>query len=661
MLQQIEYPDLDCELCTDGEDLMSPPPVTISQFHELEPWDMTLDQCVELTLANSKVMQKLGGAVVSSPAATSTLFDQALRETSPQQSVEAALSAFDAQFDSSFNYGHGERLQNFPPPFDVQNTATDSATFLANIAKTTAAGTNFSYGTRTDYSSGNSPFASTGYDIVNQVQARQPLLRGRGTTVNRIAGPNSIAGNYNGVLIARIRSDISLADFESAVRNLVRDVENNYWELYFAYRDLDTKIDSRESARKTWENRKLRLDNEVGRPDDEALARQQYLSFQLQAQNSLTGLANGQPGVLGAERNLRRLTGLPVHDGRILRPITEPTVAPVAFDWNDSQAHALARRVEIRRQKWTLRQRELELCAARQLNQWDFDLVGQYGFRGFGEDLFGNNSAVSSLHGGDLDDWQLGFEFNGPIGKRVGHLSVRNAELNLVREKTILREQQRQILHDLGAAFTEVDRALQSMKTNFDTRVAVQEELVPKEKRVSEGQDEVFFLLDTQQRAASSESAVHRSIADYNQALLSYAYTTGSLLSRYGIVLTEGPWCEDAQINAREKACRMEMGGPNRDCVDNCPVGEGSWDQTLEGPYAFSGEQSYGDQIYGEQNYESDDDGSDDGNDFGGAEFNDDLNMEFRSTEPRNGGRDNSDIRSIFGEPEYADPVDPRN
>ena len=70
-------------------------------------------------------------------------------------------------------------------------------------------------------------------------------------------------GNYNGVLIARIRSDISLADFETAVRNLVRDVENNYWELYYAYRDLDTKLTARDAARETWENRKLRLENGV--------------------------------------------------------------------------------------------------------------------------------------------------------------------------------------------------------------------------------------------------------------------------------------------------------------------------------------------------------------------------------------------------------------
>ena len=47
-----------------------------------------------------------------------------------------------------------------------------------------------------------------------------------------------------------------------------------------------------------------------------------------------------------------------------------------------------------------------------------------------------------------------------------------------------------------------------------------------------------------------------RSIINYNQALLNYSFTTGSLLSRYNIVLEEDDWTTDAQQNALEKAVR---------------------------------------------------------------------------------------------------------
>jgi len=152
----------------------------------------------------------------------------------------------------------------------------------------------------------------------------------------------------------------------------------------------------------------------------------------------------------------------------------------------------------------------------------------------------------------------------GAIGKRAGHVAIRNAELNLVRERAILKEQQRQIVHDLSAAWTEVDRALENMKTTFNSRIAAFDELEPKRKRVEEGQDQVFFLLDAQQRTSTAESAVHRAVADYNRAIANYAYVSGGMLSRFNIRLTEGPWNQAAQVNSVRKAAYwMNQSRPN--------------------------------------------------------------------------------------------------
>lgn len=582
-LQQIETPELRDPSNTSGDDLLTPLPLTISNYQDTQSWELTIDQCVEMALANSKVLQKLGGVVVNNPQVARTLYDQAIQETGVG-SAENALAAFDAQLNSSFIYNRSEREFNNlffggGTPLLTSNTSN----FVTELTKQTAAGTSFALRNTTAYDRNSSPanlFGST-FDVLNTVEFRQPLLRGRGTAINRIAGPNALPGQYDGVLIRRIRSDISLADFEISVRDLVRDVEQSYWELYFAYRDLDTKIAARESARETWENRKLRFDNGLGRPDDEAQARQQYFSFDAQAKNALAGTLNGQPGVLGAERSLRRLLGIGSADGRLIRPGTEPVLAPVAFDWNQSQSLALQQRVELRRQKWAISQRELELLAAKQLNKWRFDVVGNYGFRGFGDNLFGsrdrdNGSAVTELFEGNLDDWQLGVELGGAIGNRQGHLAIRNAELSLARERSILKEQQRQILHDLNAAYTEVDRALETMKTNFNARVAAFDELEPKRKRVEEGQDQVFFLLDAQSRTATSESAVHRAVADYNQALLNYTYVAGDLLSQYNIRLTEGPWDNYANDRAVEKAQRRKNQPAVGTLQDLSPVSGGA-------------------------------------------------------------------------------------
>jgi hypothetical protein len=189
---------------------------------------------------------------------------------------------------------------------------------------------------------------------------------------------------------------------------------------------------------------------------------------------------------------------------------------------------------------------------------------------------------------GELDGWNLGVELSGALGNRQGHLAIRNAELNLTRERALLKEQQRQLLHDLSSAFSEVDRAFEAMRVSFNQRVAVQAELEPKKKRVEEGQDQVFFLLDAQQRAATAESDVHRSISDYNRALMQYAFTTGSLLSRYNIYLTEGPWSEDAQCQAEVNASRLNSGKMNTEWLDTSPVSYGPYEQLMPGPAAIS-------------------------------------------------------------------------
>ena len=596
MLQQIEYPDLVQEQDTDGSEYLTGPPLTLKNYEESASWELTLEQCVELALKNSKIMQKLGGLVVVSPGGVTTLYDPAIVETG-QGGVESALSAFDAQLNSSFFYDRKERVFNNPIlAGGAASQISNRSNFNFEIAKQTATGASFALRNLTSYDRNNNPIFNpptvpfgnlfgSAYDMVQQLELRQPLGRGRGTMVNRIAGPNATPGTYNGVLIARIRGDISLADFESAVRDLVRDVEINYWELYFAYRDLEAKLTGREYAKKTWENRRLRYENGIGRPDDEAQARQQYFIFDAQAQNALAGVLNGQPGVLGADRNLRRLMGVPSAEGTVIRPISDPSLAPVVFDWDRSQAQAIERRVEIRRQKWTIRQRELELIAAKALNTWRFDFVGQYGFRGFGDKLLSaadspNGGAFNDSIKGDLNDWQLGLELGGAIGNRQGHLAIRNAELNLARERAILKEQQSQISHDLSAAYIEVDRAMENLKTNFNSRVAAQEDLEPKVKRVLEGQDQVFFLLDAEQRVANAESAVFRSVADYNQALLNYSYVSGTLLSRFNIQLTEGLWSDAAQCNAIKKASMFRQGEPNRCDIDTCPVSFGQFNQS---------------------------------------------------------------------------------
>jgi hypothetical protein len=101
--------------------------------------------------------------------------------------------------------------------------------------------------------------------------------------------------------------------------------------------------------------------------------------------------------------------------------------------------------------------------------------------------------------------------------------------------------------------------------------------LEPKRLRVQEGKDQVFFLLDAQQRYATAESGFYRAIVDYNQALLNLSWTSGQLLNRYNVHVEEGDWEEGLIGVAQDKADRFIPGDTLSTAID--PVSAGEFNQ----------------------------------------------------------------------------------
>lgn len=336
--RDIQEPNYNCPpapIATQGQE-----PLTLNSTVDPIPWELTLEQAVQITLSNSDVIRSVGGRVLSGPGGSPTVYDVALQEINPGTGVEAALSAFDAQLQTGMTFNRDER--SFNNAFiggGATSIASNSANHTLAITKRSVPGTQLTVRSISDYSRNNAPqnlFRSV-YDTRLEGEVRQPLLRGAGIQYNRIAGPGGGIGNYNGVVIARIRTDIALADFELAVRTLMRDVEESYWQLYFAYRNLDARTAAYESALASWRTVQDRLDLGATDIEAEALARATFYQAKIAMQNALSGTGGptASSGVYSAERNLRRLLGVPANDGRLIRPIDEPSIAKRVFDWNE--------------------------------------------------------------------------------------------------------------------------------------------------------------------------------------------------------------------------------------------------------------------------------------------------------------------------------------
>lgn len=579
---EIEYPDIDADRLDDVSGAERP--FSLDNRDAKDIWGLTLEEAVSTALKNNKVMRNIGGQIqgppdfiLRNPELAPTIYDPALAESNPRTGTEAALSAFDAQFASSLSWQRTNAPQNINPSFSALGlyadvSAHDIGAFQTQLSKVAATGGQFSLSHIVDYDKdrfsylSNTPYAyPSDWNVKLVAEWRQPLLQGAGTQFNRIAGPGAQVGFYNGVVLARINTDIALADFEASVRNLVSDVETAYWELYFQYRSLDAVIAGRDSALSTW--RKIytlyRVGGKGGEAEKEAQAREQYYLFRSTAERSLNELYT-------AEAKLRYLLGLAATDGRLIRPMDEPTTAKVVFDWYEMLNEGLARSVELREQKWIVKRRELELIAAKNFLLPKLDFDAQYRFLGLGNDLFpGPNDSGSDFHNRDsnayqsmtngrFQEWQVGFQASMPIGFRRELAGVRNAELQVAKERTKLQEGELELSHQLAFAMRDLETNHVLSQTDFNRRIAAQRQVEAVAAAYENDTVTLDVLLKAQQQLAQAESAYYRALVDYNKSITQVHFRKGSLLEYNGVYLAEGPWPGKAYFDARRRARARE-------------------------------------------------------------------------------------------------------
>jgi outer membrane protein TolC len=574
---QVEYPELNEILPAEHLALR---PLSLNLEEAPQYHDLTLEETVKTALTNSKVFRDLGGLVLRSPAGLKTTMDPAVSETDPRYGVQAALSNFDANFATSLYYENNDRaLNNIFFGGGTRLLRQHAAVFQSQIDKRNAIGGEMAIRHNVRYDENNAPGNAfySAWEANVELEYRQALLKGGGLDFNRISGASRTPGLYTGVLIARANTDISIADFELSARDFMADVENAYWDLYYAYRDLDAKIAARNSALQTWRRvAALREKERVGgEADKEAEAREQFYRFQEDVENALAGrLTDGtrtnngsaagtfraNAGVQVAERRLRYLIGLPITEGVLIRPLDEPPRARIVFDWDLSLSEGLTKRTELRRQKWMIKRREMELLASRNYMLPQLDAVALYRLRGLGNDLLDPqrgpdpfDSAYRNMTGGDFQEWQFGGELSIPIGYRQGHAAVRNAEFLLAREQAVLREQEKKVVHDMSNALAETERAYKIVQTVYNRREAAKDRVMALQAQFEADKAPLNLVLDGQRRLAAAESHYYDSLVDYGTSIRNMHFETGTLLEYLGVAVAEGPWPEAALEDGAER------------------------------------------------------------------------------------------------------------
>jgi outer membrane protein TolC len=572
--QQVEYPAVDQS--TPFDVVNSDRPRTIKDRRTDDVWDLSLMEAIQTAVANNKIIrsrqQFLGqGISAVGQVQTASVYDPAIRETGflfGTRGVEAALADFDTQFTTSLIMGRNNTVQNTLLPTPGFNSTQNTGAFTSGLQKNFAGGGQFAINHNWNYLDSNQPgtLYPSAYSGNLQAQYRHPLWAGSGTEYTRIAGPvtnsfGGITGVTQGVSIARINTDISIADFENNVVTMVRDVEDLYWELYLAYRQYDADVANRDSSLRTWREVKAKMEVGAsgGNASAEAQARENYFEIRSRVENSLAN-------IYSVENQFRRLIGLAVNDGRIIRPADNPLEGEYVANWEVGLSEALTRRLELRRQKWQIKSLELQMIAAKSLTNPRLDFVGGYQLNGFGDNLTGSaqdgltgpgyGSAYSNLLRGEQQAWNAGFQMSMPIGFRSAMAQLRNTELQLMKARAALAAIEQDISHEVADAIQKVDTAYVTARTNLDRRIASERRVEATTAEYDAGVRDATLdlVLRAQASKAAAEISLFTSLVRYNQAITELHLRKGTLLENNNISLAESAWVPEAQDEALRRA-----------------------------------------------------------------------------------------------------------
>ena len=312
------------------------------------------------------------------------------------------------------------------------------------------------------------------------------------------------------ITIGRKDTDVGLIDAEDEAVKLVSNVEQAYWDLWLAHRNVETVRSARDDALETW--RLIRAQEEALGPGGEVSARRQYFLFRGQVEEALAELYAG-------EKRLRRLLGLAETDGRLIRPVDEPSLREPDFDWREAHAEADDLPV-LKRQRWQVRRREMEAEAAAAY------LSGL-------ERQRSQPQAVLKRQRSQPRRVEQGAEevaVTIPLGSRKEFAGLRNAELQVAKERALLKETELAVGHQLALALRDVQRAYAAARTDHNRRLASEREIEVLTERLADREVSPDALADAQQRRTAAATDYWRSVADFAIALRDVHLKKGSLL-----------------------------------------------------------------------------------------------------------------------------------
>ncbi|HVX86334.1 MAG TPA: TolC family protein [Phycisphaerae bacterium] len=424
--------------------------------------------------------------------------------------VESQRAAFDPALSGSIQGGRSATPTgggNNPPA-----RYTDQIDATLGIQEFLPTGTTISG----EYTTSNSFYSDHTSSSRTQLSVTQALLRGAGLDVN-LASLRS----------AEISTKISQYELRAFAEQLVDNIEETYWDLAYAERQVLIVQNALDFAKQQLQQTMTNI--QVGK-----IAQSEEAAAQAQVALEEEGLINAKSTLETTRLQFLRLispAGEPFWD-RTFTVETQPFIPTGAMDPVEKHVDVAMRlRPDLNEAKLEVQRGDLTVVQTKNglLPQLDFFVtLGKTGYaNSFGQ-------TIPALNG-DEYDVLAGVRGSYDLGNRAAHASYQQSLLSRDQLIDTLNNLRQTVQIDVRTQYIEVERTRQQIDATRATRIAQEEALRVESAKLQSGRSTSLLVAQAQNNLLSAQLSEVQAVTQHLKALTALYRLEGSLLIRRGL------------------------------------------------------------------------------------------------------------------------------
>lgn len=413
--------------------------------------------------------------------------------------AEGSVDIARSRFDKQFNAEAGLEGWDTTPLFQGGAEQEESSRLSAALSKRFTTGTEMQLSwTNTRFDTDASGLLlNPSYSSSVELEVSQPLLRGWGEDIQ------------TGSIIAA-EKELSSATYQvdSLAADLAALVKRGYWNLVFAWQDIEVKKLSVTLAEKLLEETIAKIqagklaEVEIYQPQSEVARREEDL---IAAERAI-GVADDELKLLLNSSNwLTPFT-----------PVDLPRTEPVQLTAETILDNALAHRPDLKAAAMDIDAARIRQKLAEDDLRPDLSLVGGVGYGGIDEEY---GDALDAAADDPDTNWRIGLNFTLPLDNSAAKGSLQQARAIHAKARTNMQLLRLQVTKSVRTTVRDVQLAIKAMEATRKTSLATRKRLEAEQAKFDAGRSTTLDVLIAQEAYSQALSQENRTNIVYVQAL----------------------------------------------------------------------------------------------------------------------------------------------